>query len=123
MAENNLGNDISDGIKKIMLAGIGAIAVTAEKSKEIVDALVAQGELTVNQGKVLNAELRRTVEENVAKTDEEIKAEAAEAEEAAAEEPAAPSLIDQIQSMTAEQIAELRAKLDEMAAAAEEKAE
>ena len=123
MAENNLGNDISDGIKKIMLAGIGAIAVTAEKSKEIVDALVAQGELTVNQGKVLNAELRRTVEENVAKTDEEIKAEAAEAEEAAAEEPAAPSIIDQIQSMTAEQIAELRAKLDEMAAAAEEKAE
>ena len=123
MAENNLGNDISDGIKKIMLAGIGAIAVTAEKSKEIVDALVAQGELTVNQGKVLNAELRRTVEENVAKTDEEIKAEAAEAEEAAAEEPAAPSLIDQIQNMTAEQIAELRAKLDEMAAAAEEKAE
>jgi fructose-bisphosphate aldolase class II len=62
-------------------------------------------------------------EENVAKTDEEIKAEAAEAEEAAAEEPAAPSLIDQIQNMTAEQIAELRAKLDEMAAAAEEKAE
>ena len=123
MAENNLGNDISDGIKKIMLAGIGAIAVTAEKSKEIVDALVAQGELTVNQGKVLNAELRRTVEENVAKTDEEIKAEAAEAEEAAAEEPAAPSIIDQIQNMTAEQIAELRAKLDEMAAAAEEKAE
>ena len=123
MAENNLGNDISDGIKKIMLAGIGAIAVTAEKSKEIVDALVAQGELTVNQGKVLNAELRRTVEENVAKTDEEIKAEAAEAEEAAAEEPAAPSTIDQIQNMTAEQIAELRAKLDEMAAAAEEKAE
>lgn len=48
---------LSDGIKKIMLAGIGAVAVTAEKSKELIDELVAKGELTVEQGKVLNEEL------------------------------------------------------------------
>ena len=44
-------NNISDDLKKIMLAGIGAVATTAEKSKEVVDALVKKGELTVEQGK------------------------------------------------------------------------
>ncbi len=44
---------LSEGIKKIMLAGIGAVAVTAERSRE----LVAKGELTVEQGRILNEEL------------------------------------------------------------------
>ena len=42
---------ISDSMKKILLAGIGAAATTAEKSKEILDDLVKKGELTVEQGK------------------------------------------------------------------------
>ena len=41
---------ISDSMKKILLAGIGAAATTAEKSKEILDDLVKKGELTVEQG-------------------------------------------------------------------------
>lgn len=48
-----------------MLVGIGAMAATAEKSKEIVDDLVKKGELTVEQGKVLNEELRHTVAETI----------------------------------------------------------
>ena len=40
---------ISDSMKKILLAGIGAAATTAEKSKEILDDLVKKGELTVEQ--------------------------------------------------------------------------
>lgn len=38
-------NTISEDIKKIMLAGIGAVATTAEKSKDVIDALVKKGEL------------------------------------------------------------------------------
>ena len=38
---------MSDGLKKVILAGIGAMAVTAEKSKDILDELVKRGELTV----------------------------------------------------------------------------
>lgn len=53
----NLNNDL----KKIILAGIGAVATTAEKSKNVVDALVEKGELTVEQGKVLNEELKRNL--------------------------------------------------------------
>lgn len=61
--------EFGDGIKKVLLAGIGSLAVTAEKSKEILDEMVKRGELTVEQGKVLNEELkhniRKTVKEKV----------------------------------------------------------
>ncbi len=52
-----LGNLESD-LKKVLLAGIGALATTVEKSKDIVDELVKKGEITVEQGKALNEELK-----------------------------------------------------------------
>lgn len=61
MADLNLG----DGLRKIVLAGIGALATTYEKSSEIVDELVKKGEITVEQGKALNTELKRKVSEVV----------------------------------------------------------
>ena len=47
-----------DGIKKFVLMGIGAAAMTVEKSQQMVDELVKKGELTVEQGKELNQELK-----------------------------------------------------------------
>ena len=61
MADLNLG----DGLRKIVLAGIGALATTYEKSSETVDELVKKGEITVEQGKALNTELKRKVSEVV----------------------------------------------------------
>ena len=52
MADFNFG----DGLRKVFLAGVGALATTVEKSQEIVDDLVKKGELTVEQGKALNAD-------------------------------------------------------------------
>ena len=37
-------NNWSEDLKKVLLAGIGAVAVTAEKSKEVVEDLVKKGE-------------------------------------------------------------------------------
>lgn len=54
---------IGDGFKNIFLAGIGAMAITGEKSKELVDQLVAKGELTVDQGKQINSELQHKANE------------------------------------------------------------
>ena len=58
-----------ESVKKLLLAGIGAAATTAEKSKELLDDMVEKGELTVEQGKALNEELKhnikKTVKENV----------------------------------------------------------
>ena len=44
---------IGDGLKKILLVGIGAAATTVEKSSQIIDDLVKKGEITVEQGKEL----------------------------------------------------------------------
>lgn len=51
-------SSISDGFRDVFLAGVGAMALGAEKSKELIDQLIAKGEITVEQGKQLNAELR-----------------------------------------------------------------
>ena len=58
-------------MKKILLAGIGAAATTAEKSKEILDDLVKKGELTVEQGKVLNEELKHNVKQTFQKDEQD----------------------------------------------------
>lgn len=66
--------NLTENVKKVMLIGIGAMASTAEKSKEIVDDLVKKGELTVEQGKTLNEELKHNLKEklnNVVSTEKE----------------------------------------------------
>ena len=55
--------NIGDGFKDIFFAGIGALAITGEKAKEVVDQLIAKGEITVDQGKQINSELTRRVSE------------------------------------------------------------
>ena len=56
-----------DGIKTFFLAGVGAVALTAEKSQEIIADLVKKGELTVEQGKDLNKDLQRSFKESMDK--------------------------------------------------------
>ncbi len=91
--------NISGDMKKILLAGIGAVATTVEKSKEIVDSLVKKGELTVEQGKVINEELKRKVAENVHTNTSAHTVE---------------DLFKKLDSMSKEEIAALKAKLIEM---------
>ena len=55
--------DFGDGLRKVFLAGVGALATTVEKSQEIVDDLVKKGKLKVEQGKEINAELKHKVAE------------------------------------------------------------
>ena len=49
---------IGDGFKDIFLAGVGAMAITGEKATDLVSTLIAKGELTVEQGKQINTELK-----------------------------------------------------------------
>jgi polyhydroxyalkanoate synthesis regulator phasin len=53
------GFDLGEGVRKIFLAGVGAVATGAERSQQIIEDLVKKGELTVEQGKTLNEELSR----------------------------------------------------------------
>ena len=54
-----------ESVKKLLLAGIGAAATTAEKSKELLDDMVEKGELTVEQGKIINEELKHDIKEKL----------------------------------------------------------
>lgn len=51
-------------LKNILLAGIGSMAYTYEKASSMVETLVQKGEITVNQGKQLNEELKKVVDNN-----------------------------------------------------------
>ena len=48
--------NLGDGLKNIFLAGIGALSIGADKSKELIDQLVSRGEITADQGKDLVTE-------------------------------------------------------------------
>ena len=104
---------IGDGIKKLILMGIGAAAMTAEKSQQLVDELVKKGELTVEQGKELNQELRR----NVKKSIDDAAAAAQEQRDEA--EKKAEGIEKQIAGMSAEELEKIKAAIKK----AEENAE
>ena len=56
---------LGEGIRKLLRAGIGAAAVKKEKSEIILRELVKKGELTVEQGKVLNEELKHNIKDAI----------------------------------------------------------
>ena len=88
--------EITDGIKKFFLIGVGAAAETAEKSGEILDKLVEKGELTVAQGKELNKELKHTLKES---------------EEKAKAKVAADDIASRVKDMSEEDLEKLKAAI------------
>ena len=86
---------LTDGLKKILLAGIGTVAVTAEKSKEVLDEMVKRGELTVE----LKHNIKDTVKKNVN----------------ISVKPQSPEELEELlDKMTPEQIQALKSKLAQM---------
>ena len=104
---------ISEGLRKLILAGIGAVAATKEKSEVILDELVKKGELTVEQGKVLNEELKHNIKDAIREnvtlhvvTPEDNRG------EADGDEPA-DFVLDAVDSLTDEQLSALKARIAE----------
>ena len=97
-------NELTEGLKTVVMAGIGAVAVTAEKSKEIVDELVKKGELTMEQGKVLNEELKHNIKDKVKET----------VTVSVVRDAKPADLIEQVDRMSPEELATLKAKLAAM---------
>ena len=54
-----------EGLRKVILAGVGAAAATAEKGQELLHELVQKGESTVEEGKVRTEELKHDLKERV----------------------------------------------------------
>ena len=89
--------------KKIIIGRYWRSGNNAEKSKELLEDMVEKGELTVEQGKVLNEELKhnikKTVKENVN----------------VSVKPSSPEELDELlEKMTPEQIATLKERLHSM---------
>ncbi len=95
-------SSITDGFRDAFLAGVGAVALGAEKSKELVDQLIAKGEITVDQGKQLNEELKHHAVVATTNLRED-------------------AIASQMAAMTAEERAAFVAKVAEMAATVDAK--
>lgn len=55
--------NLGDGFKDIFLAGVGAMAITGEKAQDLIGQLIEKGEITVDQGKQINSELKHKAED------------------------------------------------------------
>ena len=82
---------LSDGFKDIFLAGIGAMAITGEKTKDLVDQLISKGELTVDQGKQINTELKHKAQEAKEKAEEKTEGAKEQSDAGAAAEDPSPA--------------------------------
>ena len=102
----------TDNLKKVILAGIGAVATTAEKSKDVLDDMVKKGELTVEQGKVLNEELKHNLKQTV-KNNVNAKVKVTTPEE----------LSELLDKMTPEQLEALKAQIKEKESTVDSEAE
>jgi polyhydroxyalkanoate synthesis regulator phasin len=96
--------DFGDTIKKVFLAGIGAAAEGTEKAQELLNEMIKKGELTVEQGKVLNQELRHDAQEKWKNA--KVKAEQNQKEEKKSD------VSELLKSLSVEDLKELKKKLD-----------
>lgn len=89
--------DLGEGLRRVFLAGVGALATgvelgqqSFEKSQQIVDGLVKKGELTVEQGKALNTELKHKAQEAKEKAEEKTEGAKEQSDAGAAAEDPSP---------------------------------
>ena len=121
-------DQLSEGLRKLILAGIGAVAATKENPASILQELVKKGELTVEQGKVLNEELKHNIKDAIREnvtlhvvTPEETCGEENDEEESA--DDTADFVMDAVDSLNDEQLAALKARIAEREQAAGEKSD
>jgi len=88
--------------KQIFFAGIGAVAMTAEKTHELVRELIEKGEMTVEQGTIINEELKSKIGAKMRSAADIV------------DPPEKPSVIDMMESMNQEELAAIKAKLLEL---------
>ena len=62
--------DIVDLMKKAFLAGVGAAAEGTEKADQLLKDMIKKGEITVEQGKTLNEELKHNRDQKLHQRDQ-----------------------------------------------------
>ncbi len=93
--------DLGETMKKVLLAGIGAAAETTEKAEQLLNDMVKKGELTIEQGKVLNKELRHNIDEKLKSSKEK----------AYAQQNRKPDVSEFLKSLSDDDLRELKNRL------------
>lgn len=68
---NNIASNLGETFQNIFLAGVGALSIGGEKAKAVIDDLVERGQVTVDQGRKMNEELKHKAAEGASKVREE----------------------------------------------------
>lgn len=68
---NNIASNLGETFQNIFLAGVGALSIGGEKAKEVIDDLVERGQVTVDEGRKMNEQLKHKAAEGASKVREE----------------------------------------------------
>lgn len=86
----------------ILLDGINAITKTAETAADIIEELVKKGDVTAQQGKIINEELKHGIKEGI-KGAKQVK-----------QSSNVSNFVDKMHKLTPEELMQIRAKIDEL---------
>ncbi len=64
--------NVTDPFRQIFLAGVGALAIGADKTQEVLDTLVKRGQLTVDEGKEIASQLTEDANDKTAELRDDI---------------------------------------------------
>jgi len=107
-------------LEKVFLAGVGAVAKTAEATSDLLDDLVKKGALTIEQSKEINEELIKKGEVTVEKgkaLGEELKCNIKDSVNdatAAVQGSAVSGFVKNMHRLTPEELAKIRTRVEEL---------
>lgn len=107
--------NLVEGIRRFAMAGVGAVSITIEKSKEIIDNLVARGEVTAAEGQAACDDLQKKMSAQLDSFSKKLKADY--------ENASFESLLKKCDSLTPEQKQTLIDRLNAQPEEAEPEAE
>lgn len=95
--------NLNEDLRKLLMAGVGAISTATEKVPEAIETLAKRGEETLQHGKVLNEQLRheikQAVKENVTVVNADLDKD---------------GMIDALQNLSQEDLKEISAKIAQL---------
>lgn len=92
---------LSDDVRKVMMAGIGALSTVAEKTQETIDSLAKKGETALEHGQVLNERLRHKIRQAFQEGEADVKS-------------AKDEILKALDRLTPEELKEVKEKLKSM---------
>jgi polyhydroxyalkanoate synthesis regulator phasin len=91
---------VNDDVRKVMMAGIGALSAVAEKTQDVIEALAKKGEEALENGQVLNEKLRHKISKALEQDEWKVK-----------KTPDKKAVLDALDSLTPDELKEVKEKI------------